>query len=57
MDEFAKWHGFKHIKNYYKEIYFNNAEKVLKSKLKTILRYYLKWLMKRDWLYEKILII
>lgn len=39
MDEFAKKNGFNRSKTWHREIYLNNANRVLKSKLKTILRY------------------
>lgn len=42
MDEFAKQNGFERIKSYHREIYLNNAKRVPKSKLKTILRYQVK---------------
>lgn len=42
MDEFAKKNELKRIENYHREIYLNNANRVEKSKLKTILRYSVK---------------
>lgn len=39
MDEFAEKNGLKCMENYHREIYLNNANRVDKSKLKTILRY------------------
>lgn len=39
MDEFAKANGLKRIQNYHRELYLNNANRVEKSQLKTILRY------------------
>lgn len=39
MDEFTKKNGLKRTKSYHREIYLNNAKRVEKSKLKTILRY------------------
>ena len=39
MDEFAKKNGFNRSKTWHREIYLNNTNRVLKSKLKTILRY------------------
>lgn len=42
MDEFAQSNGLKRISDYHREIYLNNANRVIKSKLKTILRYTVK---------------
>lgn len=42
MDEFAKENGLERIGDYHREIYLNNANRVEKSKLKTILRYSVK---------------
>lgn len=42
MDMFAKENGLKRIGDYHREIYLNNANRVEKSKLKTILRYSVK---------------
>lgn len=42
MDMFAKQEGLKRIGDYHREIYLNNANRVEKSKLKTILRYSVK---------------
>lgn len=39
MDQFAKANGLKRAKNCHREIYLNNARRVEKDKLKTILRY------------------
>ena len=42
MDLLAKENGLVRSTNYHREIYLNNANRVLKSKLKTILRYCVK---------------
>ena len=39
MDQFMKEHSLTQSTNYHREIYLNNANRVEKSKLKTILRY------------------
>lgn len=39
MDIFAKENDLIRIGNFHREIYLNNSNRVLKSKLKTILRY------------------
>jgi Uncharacterized conserved protein len=39
MDQFAKQNDLKRISDCHREIYLNNAKRVLKSKLHTILRY------------------
>lgn len=39
MDAFAIENGFKRSKSWHREIYLNNANRAMKSKLKTILRY------------------
>lgn len=39
LDEFAAQYGLKRTEDQHREIYLNNANRVLKSKLKTILRY------------------
>lgn len=39
MEQFAKKNGLKRIKNCHREIYLNNANRVEKCKLKTILRF------------------
>lgn len=43
MDEFLKTHQLERIGSYHKEIYMNNANRTEKSKLKTILRYKIKY--------------
>lgn len=40
--EFVKNNGFNRSETWHREIYLNNANRVLKSKLKTILRYTIK---------------
>ena len=42
MDLLAKENDLVRSTNYHREIYLNNANRVLKSKLKTILRYCVK---------------
>lgn len=42
LDEFAKNNGLIRIENCHREVYMNNAKRVLKSRLKTILRYRVK---------------
>lgn len=42
MDQFALSNNLKRTKNYHREIYLNNANRVEKNKLKTILRYSVK---------------
>lgn len=42
MDALAKENGLIRSENYHREIYLNHANRVLKSKLKTILRYSVK---------------
>ena len=39
MDQFSAAHGLRSSENYHREIYLSNANRVEKSKLKTILRY------------------
>lgn len=39
MDQFAAAHNLKRTESFHREIYLNNAKRVEKSKLKTILRY------------------
>ena len=39
MDQFSAAHGLRRSENYHREIYLSNANRVEKSKLKTILRY------------------
>lgn len=39
MNQFAEANGLERIKDWHREIYLNNANRVEKSKLKTILRY------------------
>lgn len=39
MDQFSVAHGLQRSENYHREIYLSNANRVEKSKLKTILRY------------------
>ena len=39
MDQFSAAHGLQRSENYHREIYLSNANRVEKSKLKTILRY------------------
>lgn len=39
MDQFSATHGLRRSENYHREIYLSNANRVEKSKLKTILRY------------------
>lgn len=39
MDEFADLNGFERIADCHREIYLNNANRVIESKLQTILRY------------------
>lgn len=39
LDEFASKNGLRRSKSCHREIYLNNANRVIKSKLKTILRY------------------
>ena len=39
MDQFSAAHGLRCSENYHREIYLSNANRVEKSKLKTILRY------------------
>lgn len=39
MDRFAKENGLERTGNCHREIYLNNANRIEKSKLKTILRY------------------
>ena len=39
MDQFSAAHGLRRSENYQREIYLSNANRVEKSKLKTILRY------------------
>lgn len=42
MDQFAKENGLERAEHWHREIYLNNANRVEKSKLKTILRYVVK---------------
>lgn len=42
MDQFALSNNLERTKNYHREIYLNNANRVEKNKLKTILRYSVK---------------
>lgn len=42
MDQFAKENGLERAESWHREIYLNNANRVEKSKLKTILRYLVK---------------
>lgn len=42
MDDFTKKNGFNRSEIWHREIYLNNANRVLKSKLNTILRYTIK---------------
>ena len=42
MDQFAKENGLERVERWHREIYLNNATRVEKSKLKTILRYLVK---------------
>lgn len=42
MDQFAKENGLERAERWHREIYLNNANRVEKSKLKTILRYVVK---------------
>lgn len=42
MDEFARSHGLMRAESSHREIYLNNANRVEKSRLKTILRYAVK---------------
>lgn len=42
MDQFAEKNGLKRNKSCHREIYLNNANRVEKSKLKTILRFSVK---------------
>lgn len=39
MDQFSAAHGLRRSESYHREIYLSNANRVEKSKLKTILRY------------------
>lgn len=39
MDQFSVAHGLRRSESYHREIYLSNANRVEKSKLKTILRY------------------
>ena len=39
MDQFSAAHGLRRLESYHREIYLSNANRVEKSKLKTILRY------------------
>lgn len=42
MEQFARSNGLKRVEDYHREIYLNNANRVEKNKLKTILRYAVK---------------
>ena len=45
MDQFADAQGLRRLENSHREIYLSNANRVEKSKLKTILRYAVEWIL------------